>query len=65
MNDLVWRKSSFSDPDDCVEMARLPDGRTAVRNSNHRDAGTVVFTPPEMAAFLAGAKAGEFDDLAV
>ncbi|MGH8571751.1 MAG: DUF397 domain-containing protein, partial [Gammaproteobacteria bacterium] len=32
----AWRKSSFSgDQGDCVEMARLPDGRIAVRNSNH------------------------------
>lgn len=65
---LTWRKSSFSgsegDNDACVEVAAVPDGRIAVRNSNDRAAGVVFFTPAEMAAYLAGVKAGEFDDLA-
>ncbi|MGH4013777.1 MAG: DUF397 domain-containing protein [Pseudonocardiaceae bacterium] len=60
----AWRKSSFSgDQGDCVEMARLPDGRIAVRNSNHPDAGIVFFTPAEMHAWIKGCKVGEFDDL--
>lgn len=63
----VWRKSSFSgssgNDDACVEVAALPDGRIAMRNSNHPDAGVVYFTRAEMAAYLAGVKAGEFDDL--
>jgi len=46
-----------------VELALAPDGRIAVRNSNHRDAGTVHFTRREMEAWVRGAKAGEFDDL--
>jgi hypothetical protein len=62
---LVWRKSSFSDNTHCVELARLSNGDTAVRNSNHPDAGAIVFTPAEMDAFLRGVKAGEFDDHAV
>lgn len=65
---VAWRKSSFSgsdgNDDACVELAALPDGRIAVRNSKHREAGVVYFTRAEMAAYLAGAKAGEFDDLA-
>jgi hypothetical protein len=32
-----------------------------VGNSNHPDAGLVTFTRAELAVFLAGAKAGEFD----
>jgi hypothetical protein len=64
MDDLAWRKSSFSaDQGACVELAPLPDGRVAVRNSNHPDAGTVYFTRREMDAWLKGAQAGEFDDL--
>ncbi|HEY8372524.1 MAG TPA: DUF397 domain-containing protein [Pseudonocardiaceae bacterium] len=60
-----WRKASFSgDQGNCVEVAELADGRIAVRNSNHPGAGVVVFTRAEMAAWLAGVKAGEFDDLA-
>jgi hypothetical protein len=63
-----WRTSSFSNGLDpystCVEVAALPDGRVAVRNSNHPDAGTVLFTRAEMHAWVKGVKAGEFDDLA-
>lgn len=60
-----WRKSSFSgDQGSCVETAALPDGRVAVRNSNHPEAGTVFFTRGEIDAWLKGVKAGEFDDLA-
>jgi hypothetical protein len=63
-DDLQWRISSFSgDQGSCVELASTPDGRVAVRNSNHRDAGTVLFTRREMDAWIKGAKAGEFDDL--
>jgi hypothetical protein len=67
MSDLstaTWRKSSFSSGGgDCVEVAPLDDGRTAVRNSNHPDAGVVLFTRAEMHAWIKGVKAGEFDDL--
>jgi len=41
----------------------LPDGRIAVRNSNHPDDGVVLFTASEMTAWIHGVKAGEFDDL--
>jgi hypothetical protein len=58
-----WRKSSFSPANNCVEVADLADA-IAVRNSNHPDAGTLTFTRAEMAAWIDGCKAGEFDDLA-
>jgi hypothetical protein len=62
---LAWRISSFSgDQGTCVELAPLADGRVAVRNSNDRAAGVVFFTRAEMDAWIRGAKAGEFDDLA-
>lgn len=65
---VVWRKSSFSGGGDngganCVELALLADGRIAVRNSNHPDAGAMFFTRPEIDAWVRGCKAGEFDDL--
>jgi len=67
MTDLstaVWRTSSFSDGTGaCVEVALLEDGRTAVRNKGHPEAGVVLFTPAEMDAYIKGVKAGEFDDL--
>ncbi|MDQ2707899.1 MAG: DUF397 domain-containing protein [Actinomycetota bacterium] len=63
--DVRWIKSSFSgDNGSCVELAALDEDRVGVRNSNRPQAGTVMFTRAELAAFLAGAKAGEFDHLA-
>ncbi|MGH3695488.1 MAG: DUF397 domain-containing protein [Pseudonocardiaceae bacterium] len=66
---IQWRMSSFTSSGTgnggtCVEVAGLPDGRIAVRNSNHPDAGVVYFTRAEMDAWIKGVKAGEFDDLA-
>lgn len=58
---LTWRISSYSNNGSCVEVAELPDESRAVRNSNHRDAGTVVFTAAEWRAFIQGVKADEFD----
>ena len=62
--DLMWRKSSFSGANggDCVEIADT--GRSLlIRNSKLLAAGQIPFTRSELAAFIAGCKAGEFDDL--
>ena len=62
---VAWRKSAASNPNgDCVELALLPAGAVAVRNSRGPDGSALVYTRAEIAAFLRGAKAGEFDDLA-
>jgi hypothetical protein len=59
-----WRISSYSTSNgSCVQVGATTEG-VAVRNSNHPDAGTITFAPADMAAWIAGVKAGEFDDLA-
>lgn len=61
---LVWRKSTASNPSgNCVELAELPDGDIAVRNSRHPTGPSLVYTRAEIAAFVSGARSGEFDDL--
>ncbi|HTV99288.1 MAG TPA: DUF397 domain-containing protein [Streptosporangiaceae bacterium] len=60
-----WLKSRRSNPSgNCVEVAALPDGEIAVRNSRHPSGPALVYTRAEMSAFLAGVKDGEFDHLA-
>ena len=62
---VEWRKSLFSNPSgNCVEVAALPDGSVAVRNSRQPDGPALVYTRAEIAAFLTGVRNGEFDDLA-
>jgi hypothetical protein len=62
---LQWRKSQASNPSgNCVELAALPDGGVAVRNSRHPAGPVLVYSRAELGAFLAGAREGEFDDLA-
>jgi Domain of unknown function (DUF397) len=67
-SDLVgaaWRKSSHSNSQgNCVEFAALADGSVALRNSRDPQGPALVYTRAEISALLAGAKDGEFDDLA-
>jgi hypothetical protein len=62
---LTWQKSRRSNPSgNCVEMAALP-GNTgiAVRNSRHPDGPALIYTRDEIAAFILGARDGDFDNL--
>jgi hypothetical protein len=64
VTEVHWRTSRRSNPKgNCVEVAPLPDGGVAMRNSRHREGPVLVYTRAEMTAFLLGAKDGDFDDL--
>jgi hypothetical protein len=62
---VAWRRSRASNvTGNCVEVAALPGGGVAVRNSRHPQGPALIYTRAELAAFLNGVRAGEFDDLA-
>ncbi|MFF7214603.1 DUF397 domain-containing protein [Streptomyces sp. NPDC008238] len=60
----VWRKSGRSNPSgNCVELAALPGGGFAMRNSRHPGGPALIYTRAEIEAFLGGVKDGDFDDM--
>ena len=61
LRDVQWCKSGRSSAQgNCVEVARLPSGEVAMRNSRDPDGPALIFTRPEWDAFLGGAGDGEF-----
>lgn len=57
----VWHKSARSGANgNCVEIARLTEA-VAVRDSKDPNGPVLIFTAGEWAAFVQGAKLGEFD----
>ncbi|MEV7374687.1 DUF397 domain-containing protein [Streptomyces sp. NPDC090301] len=61
---VEWIKSRHSAGDgNCVQVAALPEERIAVRNSRDPEGPALIYTHGEIAAFIAGAKDGEFDAL--
>jgi len=61
---LNWSKSSASGANGCVEVAHMPSGYVALRDSKDRSRDPHVFHAQERAAFVADVKAGEFDPVA-
>jgi hypothetical protein len=52
-----WRKSKRSNPTGaCVELAELPGGRVAMRNSRHPGGPALIYSRAQMAALVAAAK---------
>jgi hypothetical protein len=61
---LSWQKSRRSNPSgSCVEMAGLPNGEIAMRNSRDPEGPALIYTVDEIVAFIGGARDGDFDNL--
>lgn len=64
MDNRTWYKSSFSTGNgQCVETAPHEEEGVCVRNSREPEGPVLHFTPQEWTAFVAGVKAGEFDEI--
>lgn len=59
---LTWRKASLSSAEgqNCVEVAVLPGGGQAVRDSKDPAGPVLTFTPGAWNAFISGVKDGDF-----
>jgi len=58
--EVVWRKSSYSGPNGCVEVA-ISAHTVAVRDSKDRGGPALTFTLQEWTAFVAAVQDGEFN----
>jgi len=59
---VQYKRSSFCNFGDCVEVGHLPDGSFAVRDTKDPQRRTeLTFTRDEWDAFVKGVKNGEFD----
>ena len=60
--DVQWRLAGGGDGSG-VQMAKLPDGQIAVRNSADPDGPALIDTRAEIEALIGGAQDGDFDAL--
>jgi hypothetical protein len=64
LREASWLKSRVSNPSgNCVELAELPCGEIAIRNSRFPDGPALLYTRAEIDAFIKGAKDGDFDHM--
>jgi hypothetical protein len=64
-SELPWQKARASAANGCVELAPLPDGGVAVRDSKEPAGSVLRFTRHEWLSFADGMSGGEFDHLAL
>jgi hypothetical protein len=57
----TWITSRACNNSACVQVAHLPGGMVALRDSKDTGKSAHVFDSEEWAAFVIGVKAGEFD----
>ena len=61
-DELRWCTSSFSGGNaNCVEVAIVPEGGVAVRDTKDRSLAPHRYATADWTAFLSGIRAGEFD----
>jgi hypothetical protein len=61
LSGVEWTAAPDSDPANRVEIAYLPEGAVAMRNSADPDGPVLRYTAAEWRAFVLGARDGEFD----
>ena len=61
LTDARWIKSLACSSAGCVEVAHLPGGDVALRDSKDVGKAAHVFDRSEWSAFLSGVRIGEFD----
>ncbi|MYW65265.1 DUF397 domain-containing protein [Streptomyces sp. SID8379] len=55
----AWHKSSFSGASNgCIEHAKLPSHRRAIRDTKNRQNGAIVFASPAWQAFISSINSG-------
>ena len=57
---ILWRKSTASNPSECVEVAFVGES-VLLRHSQEPSGRMLTFSLPEWTAFLTGVRRGEFD----
>jgi hypothetical protein len=60
-DEVCWTRSRACSSDGCVEVAHLPGGMVAVRDSKDVTRAPHVFDSHEWEAFVTGVRNGDFD----